>query len=73
MGSQGEQISNSHCPKESATRFPPIVIVCVKIWSRADSDGRHGNDGDGNHVGDASAKCILVTGSLQECLRGCGV
>jgi len=21
----------------------------------------------------ASAKCILVTGSLQECLRGCGV
>jgi len=22
---------------------------------------------------DTSAKCILVTGSLQECLRGCGV
>jgi len=21
----------------------------------------------------ASAKCILVAGSLQECLRGCGV
>ena len=21
----------------------------------------------------SSAKCILVTGSLQECLRGCGV
>jgi hypothetical protein len=21
----------------------------------------------------ASAKCILVTGSLQECVRGCGV
>jgi hypothetical protein len=24
-------------------------------------------------MGDASAKCILVTGSVQECLRGCGV
>jgi hypothetical protein len=23
--------------------------------------------------GSASAKCILVAGSLQECLRGCGV
>jgi hypothetical protein len=52
MGSQGEQISNSHCLTESAARFPPILGICVHILSGAEIDGRHGNNGDGNGVGD---------------------
>jgi hypothetical protein len=31
------------------------------------------DDEPGWVMGTISAKCILVTGSLQECLRGCGV
>jgi len=37
---------------ESAARFPPIVGVCVHIWSGADGDGGDGDDGDGDGVGD---------------------
>jgi hypothetical protein len=40
---------------ESAARFPPIVGVCVLIWSRADGgDGSGGDDGDGDGVGDGN-------------------
>jgi len=39
---------------ESAARFPPIVGVCVHIWSGADGDGGDGDDGDGDGVGDGN-------------------
>jgi hypothetical protein len=47
------------------------------------SNGQGKGNGNGNYsvvgltdsywASDTSAKCILVTGSLQECLGGCGV
>jgi len=48
IGSWGEQISDADFPLESATRFPPIVRICVHIQSRADGDD--GDDGDGDGV-----------------------
>jgi len=52
IGSWGEQISDSDFPAESAARFPPIVGVCVRIWSGTDGDDGDGDDGDGDGVGD---------------------
>jgi len=57
--SGGEQISDSHFPKESAARFPPIVGVCVHIWLGADGDGGDGDESHGDGVGDGnySTRC----------------
>ena len=54
IGSRGEQISYSDLPTESAARFPPIVGVCVNIWSGVDGNGGDGDDGDGDGVGDGN-------------------
>jgi len=57
--SQGEQISNSEFPTESAACFPLIVGVCAHIWSGADGEGGNGDegngdDGNGDGVGDGN-------------------
>ena len=39
-----------------------VLVVCKIMVGYSDGTLEH-----------ASAKCILVTGSLQECLRECGV
>jgi len=54
MGSRREQISNSNFPTESAAHFPPIVGICVHIWSGADGNSGDGDNGDGDGVGDGN-------------------
>jgi hypothetical protein len=50
-----------------------IVAIKVSLSDYASStDGEDGEEKDGE-TEQASAKCILVTGSLPECLRGGGV